>query len=76
MVTRTITLVMGCFTKTGEWFYKRSNHDVKNYKNRARNICNPDPTLLGTCNQINYICLKLLKIVCPEYSSYLNMNEL
>lgn len=41
---------MGCFTKTGEWFLKKKHVSADQLKNRPRNICNPDPTLLGTCN--------------------------
>jgi hypothetical protein len=44
--------------------------------NRPRNIANPDLTLLGTCNHANYVGCALLKKVCPEYSSYMNNDQL
>jgi len=49
---------------------------VGKVSNRARNICSPDPTLLGCANHVNYIGLKLLKKVCPAYTSYLNNPKL
>lgn len=52
---------MGCFTKTNEWFVKQKNAEVEDYKNRPRNICNPDPTLLGVCNHVNNVLLTALK---------------
>jgi len=76
MVTGVITFIMGCFPKTGEWFLKNRKNNISTYKNRSRNICNPSIELLGVCNHINYIGLKLLKSVCPEYSSYLNNDDL
>lgn len=76
MISGAINFLMGCFPKTGEWFVKRRDTDIKNYSNRSRNICNPSDELLGVCNHINYIGLALLKKVCPEYTSYLNNDEL
>lgn len=67
---------MGCFPKTGEWFVKNKTVDISKHKNRSRNICSPSLGLLGVCNHINYVGLKLLKKVCPEYASYLTNDEL
>ena len=76
ILTGAVDYLMGCFPKTGEWFVKRRDTDIKNYGNRSRNICNPSDELLGVCNHINYIGLSMLKKVCPEYTSYLNNDDL
>lgn len=67
---------MSCFPKTGEWFLKHKTVPIAKMKNRSRNICNPSDELLGVSNHINFIGLSCLKKVCPEYSSYLNNDEL
>lgn len=63
---------MSCFSKVGEFFLLYFYAIFDKISNRARNICSPDSTLLGTCNHINYIGLGLLKKVYPSYCSFLN----
>jgi len=69
-------MVLSCFPKVGEFFMKMMDTLYSSLSNRPRNIGNPDVTLLGICNHVNFIGLMCLKKVCPEYSSYLNLEEL
>lgn len=76
LLSGAVTTIMNCFPKTGEWFLKHVSSDIKKLKNRSRNICNPSDELLGVANHVNYIGLSCLKIMCPEYASYKNNEEL